>query len=343
MTVTKFESDLGYRTMALRKNLSGHKAKLDSIRQNLEHDKYTAAQNRDKALWAAKTKRDTEINAAENTYNTRARELEQQYSSEKSTQTANAQTIKERSANQEAELGRCRNAWLQYINAVHQSFDSNVEELKKMRTKSLHDTWENLNKRSRQIPLDRNGELEYGHRSPFFYALCHPFANMPEWFIGIRTVFLIIAMFWIAILIGVCMWTAYWDNSTESFFASSAVRYSFYCLLGYFVLAYLGGFIAAFMMMRKVNDYRKEGAERENRQLVNDIADAKAKLSAFEKSYKSIFCSTGKWNWDWRYYHLSRSEAEEELSLAKKRNANLHPSSTGGLGEYTFAINYESL
>lgn len=341
--VVFFESMLSNQTSNLRKSLLSHKAKMDSIRRALEDDKNAAELTRKTSLARAESKLNAELNEAESTFLSRSKELDQQFTSQRNTQQANYKSALDRAKNQEEELNRCAKAWRQYINAVHQSFDNNVDELKKMRTKSLHDTWQDLNKRADRLPLDNDGHLEYGHRSPFIYALCHPFANVPEWYIGIRIVFLIIAMFWIAILIGMCMWTAYWDHSTDSFFASNAVKYSFFCLLGYFVLAYIGCFISAFSTMRKANASRKEGAEMENRLLIEDIGDAIVKLSAFEKTYKPVFCATGKWNWDWHYYHLSHSEAENELALAKKQNANLHPNSTSGVGEYTFAINYESL
>lgn len=341
--VVVFESMLSNQTSDLRKRLLSHKANIDSIRRAWENDKDAAEKTRTTSLEKAEAKLKAELNDAESTFLSRSQELDQQFSSQRNTQNATSKSIMERTKNQEAELGRCRNAWQQYINAVHQSFTNNIDESKKSRTKSLHEEWQNLNKRADQVPLDQNGHLEYGHKSPFFYALSHPFANVPEWYIKARIVFLAIAMLWIAILIGMCMWDAYWDYSTESFFASNAVKYSFFCLLGYFVLAYIGGFISAFSTMRKSNEYRKYAADIENKLLVDDIADAKAKLSAFEKTYKPLFCATGKWNWDWHYYHVSKSDAEKILDQSKKQNSHLHPGSTGGVGEYTFAINYESL
>lgn len=342
-SVQNFEKNLGGNVMAIRALLDGHEKTIASIHRDYETERQQAESKYTKSLNETETQYRNDVNDTNTSYLSRVNAVEGQFVSKRNEQMDNTKSVRERNENMINDLLRRKQEWQRYISIVHQDFETNVDDAKKAGTAKIREKWEELVNRKDQSTLGKKGHVKYDRTSPFLYALFHPFSNVPKWLPGLRTAAIIIAMIWIAILIGMCMRDAYWHQDISSVLASNDVRYLFFGTLGYFAIAFICCFISAIVLVAKENKAKRNHSEDINDHILSEKADAAAQLVDFERRYKPVYFHDGRWDWDWRRYPMTRAEADALMEVTQIQNNNYRPSASAGIGEYKFVINYDAL
>lgn len=353
-SVRELEKDLGAKVTNLRVLLSNHKTNLGKIESGYNGEKFRLTRMREQAHAnadierqsaesAARTQYDSGVKSVNHSYQSRVDEEQSQYNSKKNKQLSDNQSLAVRNQNRIGELTALENAWRIYIDKVHSDFDKEVDKAKQDYTDRIKWQYESLAKSMNQSALGEKGKVSYDRVSPFFYALCHPFQELPVFLNGIRVFALALAIIWIAIMICVAMANAFEDNDVQVFMASALVRYGLYATLGYLFFEFLCGYISTFAWVVDQNKFKKWQRENENDSILRRKAAAEDDMLNFNKKYKHIYFVNGRWDFDWRRYPMTKSEADVILNDVRKANQSMMPRLYEGILPYAFEINYNAL
>ena len=232
--------------------------------------------------------------------------------------------------------------WSNYIDNVHYRFEENVDKHKKKLSERISSDYKSLCDAANQSTLTKNGQVVYTHESPIAYALKHPFSCDSKILPVFRSIVVVLAVLWALVVVIRAIHDTDYGLSISQFFSSSTIYVGLYVSVIYILVELLWTFLANKKMIDDKNAQRKANAESKNADILDNIAQAKAKLKKFEETFGKYFkTADGKWNFAPEKMPIDRETAEDLLQEAQKYYTC--PKLPIGINKYKFEINYQSL